>query len=96
MEEKRRKKRQPQLSLILRVGCGVYLLYLSGDLGGAALAEERRLLFASAAIFFALIGASLCTFSVRALVRGEFLRPGENDESEAGSPEKGDTEHGQD
>lgn len=93
MEETRRKKRQPQLSLILRVGCGAYLLYLAWGLGGAALAGERRLLFASAALLFTLAGAALCAFSARALARGEFLRPGECDGDDGA--EKEDTQHGQ-
>ncbi len=90
------KTRPPQISLVLRVCCGGYLLYLAWSLRGAALAGERQLFFGGAAILFVLAGAALCFYSIRALARGEFRRPYETDEgeNEDAFSEKGDGKNG--
>lgn len=77
------KHRPPQISLILRICCGAYLIYLAWDLRGAvtgALRGEENLLFALAAAVFAVVGAFLLFFSIRALIRGEYRLPYESDD----------------
>lgn len=76
--DKKKDRRPPQISLILRIGCGAYLLYLAWGLIGSALAGEQ-LLFGIVGAVFALAGLPLCVLSLRALVRGEFRLPYEQD-----------------
>lgn len=89
MERTPTKHRPPQISLILRACCGAYLLYLAWDLRGAAagaLRGEENFLFLPATVVFAVVGALLCFFSIRALIRGEYRLPYESDDDEGGDP----------
>lgn len=76
------KNRLPQMSLILRVCCGVYLLYQGWSLRGEAFTGDRGLFFGGAVIVFALCGTALSVLSVRSLARGEFRRPYESDQGD--------------
>ena len=77
----RNKKQHPlQFSLILRIGCGGYLLYLAWGLREGAFSGPQGLLFGIAMVVFALVGSILCFFSIRALARGEFRLPYETDD----------------
>lgn len=87
MERTPTKHRPPQISLILRALCGAYLIYLAWDLRGAAagaLRGEENLLFLPAAVVFLVVGALLCFFSIRALIRGEYRLPYESDDDDEG------------
>ena len=89
MERTPTKHRPPQISLILRTLCGAYLLYLAWDLRRAAvqaLRGEENLLFFPAAVVFLVVGALLCFFSIRALIRGEYRLPYESEDDEGEEP----------
>ena len=72
-----KKQRPAQISLILRAGCGAYLIYLAWELRGAL---SQNPLFVLAVVLFLAVGAVLCFFSVRALVRGEYSLPYETED----------------
>ena len=61
----------PQISLILRILCGGYLLYLAYDLFGVI---HDSLLYLAAAAVFALVGIVLICHSGLKLYRKEFTR----------------------
>ena len=67
----REASRPPQISLILRLLCGGYLVYLAYDLLKAI---HEELLYAAAAAVFALVGLALIVHSGLKLYRGEFTR----------------------
>ena len=73
-----------QVTLILRLACGAYLLYLAWELRDAVFGPERQLGFILAAAVFAVIGLLLCVFSLRGLIRKEYVIPSDEEES-AGS-----------
>ena len=64
-----------QVTLILRLACGAYLLYLAWDLRDAVFGPERQLGFILAAAVFAVVGLLLCVFSLRGLIRREYETP---------------------
>lgn len=70
-----------QVTLILRLACGAYLLYLAWDLRDAVFGPERQLGFILAAAVFAVIGLLLCVFSLRGLIRKEYVIPSDEEES---------------
>ena len=61
--------RPPQISLILRLLCGGYLLYLAYDLLEAI---QDSPLYIAAAVVFALVSIVLLVHSVGKLWRGEY------------------------
>lgn len=81
MQKAPKRKKQSQLTLILRTACGAYLLYLAWGLAEAAFSGRHPAYLAALAIF-ALTGAALVILSGRLLLKGEFLRPGETGEDE--------------
>lgn len=70
-----------QVTLILRLACGAYLLYLAWELRDAVFGPERQLGFILAAAVFAVIGLLLCVFSLRGLIRKEYVMPSDEEES---------------
>lgn len=70
-----------QVTLILRLACGGYLLYLAWDLRAAVFGPERQLAFILAAVLFAVIGLLLCVFSLRGLIRKEYVIPSDEEET---------------
>ncbi|NLO84059.1 MAG: hypothetical protein GX096_01310 [Clostridiales bacterium] len=77
-----KKNYPPQFSLILRVACGAYLLYLAWGLREAAFQGEGGLLYGIALVVFAVVAIILLFFSVRSLLRGEFSKPGNEQDDE--------------
>lgn len=71
-----------QVTLILRLACGAYLLYLAWELRDAVFGPERQLGFILAAAVFAVAGLLLCIFSLRGLIRREYVIPTQEDEEE--------------
>ncbi len=74
-----------QVTLLLRLVCGGYLLYLAWELREAVFGPERQLAFILAAALFAVVGLLLCVFSLRGLIRKEYVMP--SDEEEQNSKE---------
>ena len=74
-----------QVTLLLRLVCGGYLLYLAWELREAVFGPERQLAFILAAALFSVIGLLLCVFSLRGLIRKEYVMP--SDEEEQNSKE---------
>ena len=74
-----------QVTLLLRLVCGGYLLYLAWGLREAVFGPERQLAFILAAALFAVVGLLLCVFSLRGLIRKEYVMP--SDEEEQNSKE---------
>ena len=74
-------KDETQVTLILRLACGAYLLYLAWELRDAVFGPERQLGFILAAAVFAVIGLLLCVFSLRGLIRKEYVMPSDEEES---------------
>ena len=70
-----------QVTLILRLAYGAYLLYLAWELRDAVFGPERQLGFILAAAVFAVIGLLLCVFSLRGLIRKEYVIPSDEEES---------------
>jgi len=68
-----------QVTVLLRLGVGGYLLYLSYGLIPDILASAggRRIIQAAFALLFTVVGALLVGWSGRKLIKGEFLRPGQ-------------------
>lgn len=71
----------PQITLLLRIVGGAYLLYLAWGLRIPAFSDEHGALYGISAIVFAVVGAALCVISIRAVSRGEYKLPYEADES---------------
>lgn len=71
-----------QVTLLLRLVCGGYLLYLAWELRDAVFGPERQLGFILAAAVFAVAGLLLCIFSLRGLIRREYVIPTQEDEEE--------------
>ena len=69
-----------QVTLLLRLVCGGYLLYLAWDLREAVFGPERQLAFILAAALFAVVGLLLCVFSLRGLIRKEYVMPSDEEE----------------
>ncbi len=76
-----KKNRPTKISLILRIVVSVYLLYLVWGLRGAPASHTgmERLLFIGAMILFTAVAAVLGGLSVRALLKGEYEQPEEDD-----------------
>jgi len=76
-----------QVTVLLRLAAGGYLLYLAYGLIPDILASagERRIIQAAFVLLFAVVGALLFGWSAKKLIKGEFIRPGqlpEEDDSE--------------
>ena len=69
-----------QVTLLLRLVCGGYLLYLAWELREAVFGPERQLAFILAAALFAVVGLLLCVFSLRGLIRKEYVIPSDEEE----------------
>ncbi len=73
-------KEVTQLTLTLRIGCAVYLIYLAWELRGSVLAGDIPFLLAALAFF--VIGAALGTHSLVKLIRREYTVPSSPEEEE--------------
>ena len=69
-----------QVTLLLRLVCGGYLLYLAWELREAVFGPERQLAFILAAALFVVVGLLLCVFSLRGLIRKEYVMPSDEEE----------------
>ncbi len=74
-----------QVTLLLRLVCGGYLLYLAWELRGAVFGPERQLGIVLAAAVFAVAGLLLCVFSLRGLIRREYETSDPEGEEDQGS-----------
>ena len=77
-----------QVTLLLRLVCGGYLLYLAWGLREAVFGPERQLGFILAAAVFAVVGLLLCGFSLRGLIRREYETPDPEGEEESSQDEE--------
>lgn len=69
------KKKDSQASLILRIAGGAYLLYLAWDLREAVFGGQP--LYSIPIVIFAAVGAALVAFSIVPLIKGDYMRPGD-------------------
>ncbi|MEA4934210.1 MAG: hypothetical protein VB071_11640 [Lawsonibacter sp.] len=90
MRKKLTQKKLPQLTLLLRMVGGAYLLYLAWGLRQAAF-SDGKMGYLVALIVFSLAGTVLLAHSVRLLAKGEFLLPWELPEDDGEGPETEDT-----
>ena len=81
-----------QVTLLLRLVCGGYLLYLAWGLREAVFGPERQLGFILAAAVFAVVGLLLCGFSLRGLIRREYENSDPDGEEEGSQDEETDSE----
>ena len=72
MDQRPKSPSDPQILVLLRAVVGAYLLYLAWDLHNSA----RGVLYLLCMAVFALAGTALLFFSVRKLLRGDYLVPG--------------------
>ena len=79
-----KKPRNTMMALIARLVVGAYLLYTAWELRGAPAAHDgaERILFIVAIVAFAVIGLALGVFSLKALLKGEYDKPGSDEEPE--------------
>lgn len=72
-----KKNRPAKISLILRIVVSVYLLYLVWGLRGAPASHTgmERWLFIGAMVLFTAVAVVFGGLSVRALLKGEYERP---------------------
>lgn len=80
MDQKKKPSKDPQIIVLLRAIGGAYLLYLAWGLRDADF-SGKGIVFLIALIVFAVVGAALLIFSVRQLIRGDYLRPGQSPDS---------------
>lgn len=68
-----------QVTVLLRLAAGGYLLYLSYGLIPDILASpgKRRIIQAAFVLIFAVVGTLLIGWSAKKLIKGEFIRPGQ-------------------
>ncbi len=78
------KRYPPKITLIFRVLVGLYLLYTAWGLKSAPFEHTgvERIIFIIAIIVFLAVGLALSFFSAKALMRGEYDQP-EDDEEES-------------
>lgn len=75
-ENKRRRYGLPtQMSLVIRIAAGLYLLYLAYSMfnAQAQMQGTERVVFIGALLLFAVIGGVLIFTSLRGLQRGEYV-----------------------
>lgn len=89
-ENKRRQRSLPtQMSLVIRIAAGIYLLYLTYSIYNAQTQMQgiERGVFIAVMVLFAAIGGTIIVTSLRALQRGEYVGGradiGENKKKEA-------------
>lgn len=82
--ENGRKNYPSKISLILRIVVSAYLLYLAWGLRGAPASHTgtQKLFFIAAIAVFAIVGAVLGGFSLRAYIKGEYDQPGGESDSD--------------
>lgn len=81
-EGNKKPSRPAQVTVILRLVAGAYLIYLALGLGKEAMAADggrQMLQLGCMALFFA-VGALLGGWSLRKLIKGEYIHPGEEED----------------
>lgn len=84
MENSKKEPSRPgQMILVLRLIAGLYLLYLSKELliNIGEYSGGRLLIQVGAVAVFAVVGVIFAAWSVKKLIRREFMRPGEEPEA---------------
>jgi len=84
-DKKREPSRPAQIILILRLVAGLYLVYLAKELllGAGDYTGSRLLIQIVCTIIFAVSGLVFAAWSLKKLVRKEFMRPGEERKTES-------------
>lgn len=79
-ENEKSPSRPAQITVILRLVAGAYLLYLAFGLFGEVMksAGGRQLLQIGSMVLFAAVGAILSGWSLKKLIKGEYIHPGED------------------
>ena len=79
-----KKPRNTMMALIARLVVAAYLLYMAWELRGAPAAHDgaERVLFIVAIVAFTAIALVLGGFSLKALLKGEYDKPGSDEEPE--------------
>lgn len=62
-----------EITLLLRMLCGGYLVYLAWDLGQSGLAPDGNMVYLLAAAVFALVGGVVFAFSLRRWLRRDYV-----------------------
>lgn len=93
IEKGRKPSRPAQVTVILRLVAGCYLMYLAFGLGKEAIVSQggRQLLQLGCLALFLAVGALLGGWSLMKLLKGEYIHPGE-DEIEDEAEEKAEEE----
>lgn len=81
-EKGKKTSRPAQVTVILRLVAGGYLIYLALGLGKEAIVSEggRQLLQMGFLVLFLVVGALLVGWSLKKLIKGEYIHPGEDEE----------------
>lgn len=76
-----KKKYPAKITLILRAVVSAYLLYTVWELRGAPASHTggERILFIAAMIVFFIVAVVLGGFSLKALIKGEYSEPGDDE-----------------
>lgn len=80
----KKTSRPAQITVILRMVAGAYLLYLAFGLLGEAINATggRQLLQIGSLVLFTAVGVVLCVWSLKKLIKGEYIHPGEDETEE--------------
>lgn len=83
-ESRKIPSRPAQITVILRLVAGGYLIYLAFGLGKEVLSAEggRLMLQLSCMVLFLAVGAVLGGWSLKKLIKGEYIHPGEDEETD--------------
>ncbi len=91
MSKNQSNDKPAQLSLLLRVGAGGYLIYLGWGLAEVALTGGELLYFVGM-VAFGLVGIALVVFSLPPLIKGDYLAPWQIAQMNAQQEEEADAD----